>query len=143
MTYRTNTFRLIDEQRRKLCIAAVSNAPIGIEVVLREVTKARGLDANGYYWMRLTEIAKQAWFSGKQYSKEVWHEYCVREVMPETVEIKDGEHVSKWISLPGGGLGLISTTKLSAKSFSEYCTAVEAFGASLGVQFSANPKEYT
>ena len=61
--------------------------------------------------------------------------------MPETIVTKDGETRSKWEEVPDGDAVVISTTKLERRCFAEYPTAVEAFGASLGVQFSANPNE--
>lgn len=112
-----------------------------IEVVIREEVKTRGIDANAYYWLRLGEISEQAWFNGRQYISDVWHEYCKRHIMPEEVTTKDGETRSKWTETPDGELTVISTTMLEKSSFHEYTTAVEAFGASLGVMFSANPRE--
>jgi len=110
-------------------------------VVIREPVKVRGLDQNGLYWLRLGEIAEQAWFGGRQYSKEVWHHYCGINIMPEKVTTKDGEVRSKWIEVPSGDPIVISTTQLERRCFAEYTAAVEAFGAGLGVQFHATPRE--
>lgn len=112
-----------------------------LEVVIREEVKGRGFDANAYYWLRLGEIAEQAWFNGRQYISDVWHEYCKRHIMPDEITTKDGEIRSKWTETPDGELTVISTTVLEKSSFHEYTTAVEAFGASLGVKFSANPRD--
>lgn len=139
--YRTRSIILLSEQQKEIACAAIRNAPEGIECLLREPVKARGLDANGYYWLRLGEIAEQAWLGGRQYSKEVWHHYCGQNIMPEQVTTKDGEIRSKWVEVPSGEPIVISTTQLERRCFAEYTTAVEAFGASLGVQFSANPNE--
>lgn len=139
--YRTRSIILLSEQQKEIACAAIRNAPAGVECLIREPVKARGLDANGYYWLRLGEIAEQAWLGGRQYSKEVWHHYCGQNIMPEQVVIKDGEIRSKWVEVPSGDPIVISTTQLERRFFAEYTTAVEAFGASLGVQFSANPHE--
>jgi hypothetical protein len=112
-----------------------------LELVVRELVKVRGLDANGLYWKRLTEIAEQAWFNRKQFSKEVWHEYARQNLMADPVIIKDGSVMSKWVESPDGSSVVVSTTLLEKKFFADYITAVEAFGASLGVMFSANPNE--
>ena len=139
--YQTRAIILYDTSR-DVALAMVRNAPDGVEVIAREPVKARGLDANGYYFMRLGEIAKQAWFAGRQFNTDVWHEHCKREIMPDTVTTKDGIERSKWIEMPTGLPTVISTTQLDKKCFSEYTSEVEAFGASLGVMFSANQRSY-
>ena len=139
MDYKTRTIRIIGRQQIETAINAIRSLPTGegLEVVIRKEVKARGLDANGYYWMRLGEIAEQAFFDGKQYDKEVWHEYARRNLLPEIVTLKDGSTRSKWVGVPTGSAMPISTTLLERKCFADYTTAVEAFGASLGVEFSA------
>ena len=143
-TFATRKIILVGEAQKALIIAAISNAPIDplrpLEVLLREEVKARGLDQNGLYWKRLGEIAEQAWFGGRQYSKEVWHEYAGRNIMPEQITTKTGEVRSKWEQSPDGKPCVISTTQLERRCFADYTTAVEAFGSGLGVQFSVNPK---
>lgn len=120
----------------------VRNAPLGIEIVAREIVKARKPDQNGYYFMRIGEIAEQAWVAGKQFSKDAWHEYAKKNILPEEITTKDGEVCSKWEQTPDGGMSVISTTRLERGCFAEYTNAVEAFGASLGVMFHANPNDY-
>lgn len=134
---------LIDQTRRDRAIAIIHNLPCNdsYEVVIQPKTKARGVDANAYYWKRLTEIAEQAYVDGKKYSKEVFHEHCRQTIMPEMVTLKNGEVVSKWLETPSGSATVISTSLLSKKCFAEYTEAVEAFGASLGVMFGINPNE--
>lgn len=142
LKYHPRKFILTGESQRDLALSALKNAPLGIEVVLREPVKVRSLDQNGLYWKRLTEIQDQAWFNGRQYSKETWHHYCAMYYMPDEVTTKDGEVRSKMEPTPDGSPCVISTAKLEKKCFAEYVTSVEAFGCSLGVQFSANPREY-
>ena len=139
--YTTRSIILLGDPQKEIACAAIHNAPTGLEVVIREPVKVRGLDQNGLYWLRLGEIAEQAWLGGRQYSKEVWHHYAGINLMPEKVTTKDGEVRSKWIEVPSGDPIVISTTQLERRCFAEYTTAVEAFGAGLGVQFSANPNE--
>ena len=139
--YKTRNIILLGNEQCQIACAAIHNAPAGVEVVIREPVKVRGLDQNGLYWLRLGEIADQAWLGGRQYSKEVWHHYCGIHIMSEQVVTKDGETRSKWEEVPDGDAVAISTTKLERSCFAEYTEAVTAFGAGLGVMFSANPNE--
>ena len=141
--YSARSIILTGEQQRELACAAIRNAPEGVECLLREPVKARGLDQNGLYFLRVGEIADQAWFGNprQQFGKDTWHIYLRMNVMAEEITTKDGEKRSKWEEVPDGDAVVISTTKLERRCFAEYTTAVEAFGASLGVQFSANPNE--
>ncbi len=138
--------RLVGQQQVETAIAAVRNAPVDasrpLEVVIQEETRKRGLDANGYYWLRMGEIAKSAWLEGRQYNADCWHEYAKRSIMPDVVTTKDGIECSKWLELPDGSLTVISTTQLEKSFFAKFTTMVEAFGANLGVEFSADPRQF-
>lgn len=144
--YETRSILLGNQMCKDTAKALIDNAPIdpvkNIEVVIREAVKKRSIDANSYYWMRLGEIAAQAWFAGKQYSADVWHHYARLNIMADTVTTKEGVIISKWLESPDGSVTTVSTTQLDKASFSDYTTAVEAFGASLGVKFSSNREEY-
>ena len=137
------TIILIDSTRRDRAINLIRNLPVDdtYEVVIQPKTKARGVDANALYWVRLTEIAEQAHVDGRKFSKEVFHEHCRQTIMPDMVTLKNGEVVSKWLETPTGSATVISTSLLSKKCFAEYVEAVESFGAGLGVMFSANLNE--
>lgn len=133
------------ESQRDLALAALKNAPIGIEVVLREPVKVRSMDANSLYWVGpLKDMAEQAYVGGRSYSAEVWHEHLKKEYLPEESDeryTKDGYR--KWDTGPDGSRILVgSTTQLTKAGFSIYLEQVYAFGASLGVEFQANPREY-
>ena len=133
----------------RLLVNLIPNLPIDsenpLEIIIREPVKARGLDQNSLYWAGpLADIAAQAWVGGRQYSAEVWHEQFKREFLPEEDDtdlhelVKDPFAWRKWDWTPSGDRVLIgSTTRLTKKGFSQYLTQVEAFGASLGVQFGA------
>ncbi len=112
-----------------------------IEVVVQDEPRKRGLDQNGYYWLRIGEVAASAWTDGRQFNSDCWHEYMKRNVMPEIITDKEGVQRSKWAELPDGTLSVISTTELEKGCFANFCTMVEAFGASLGVEFSADPRQ--
>ena len=119
-----------------------------LEVVIQEERKARSLDQNALMWAGpLREIAEQAWVDGQQFSAEVWHEHFKLEFLPDesalgaedlAARVKNPATWRKWRYTPAGVRVLVgSTTELSKFGFSEYLTQVEAYGASLGVQFSA------
>lgn len=140
------TFRLVAEDVRGRLISAIRHLPIDeirpLEVVVREHKPQRNNDQNALYWSLLGEISAQAWIEGRQYSPEVLHEYMKRELLPEDkpppdpAEVRDG--YTKWAYDPAGERVLIgSTTMLTVRGFANLITAVEAFGANLGVQFSA------
>jgi hypothetical protein len=119
-----------------------------LEVEVREEKRVRGLDQNAYYWVRASEIADQAWIGGRQYSAEVLHEYMKREYLPEEDDehifdlVKDWQAYKKWDHTPDGDRICVgSTTQLTPKGFGQFVEQVEAFGASLGVLFSASPRE--
>ena len=139
------SFRLVGETALKTLMALLPNLPLDderpLQVLVREEPKVRGLDQNGLYWLRLGEVADQAWLNKRQYNSDCWHDYARRNLMPETITTKDGEVRSKWIEAPDGKLTVISTTQLERACFAEYTTIVEVFGAGLGVEFSANPRE--
>lgn len=108
------------------------------EVILRPYKVKRRTEANNLYWLRLGEISQQAWINGRQYPAEVLHEYLKRQFLPETCN----KGFEKWITLPSGDRALgVSTTDLNTTEFADYMTAVECFGAELGVHFSTNIKE--
>jgi hypothetical protein len=143
----TRKFHFIGEVQRELALACLHGVPIDadcpIEVIVRELVKVRSLDANAAYWAGpLRDIAEQAWVQGKQYSAEVWHEQFKREYLPdEPSEDLCKSHYRKWDYLPTGDRVLVaSTTQLTVKGFALYIQSVEAFGASLGVQFSVRPE---
>ena len=134
------------ERDRELLSNKIGNLPLDeenpIQIAISEKTKSRGLDQNGLMWKRIGEISSQGWINKRQYSKECWHKYLKDNEMPEEVELKDGTVCSKWIEQIDGSMETISTTELSARFFAKYITIIEAFGAGLGVMFSANPRDF-
>lgn len=146
--FTTRTLLLRNEQVRNNLLSIVRNLPLDdafpLEVVIREQIKGRKLDQQALYWAGpLKDIAEQAWLDGRQFSAEVWHQYFRRELLPEEYDQERcREGYVKWQIDPAGERIMVgSTTQLTVKGFSEYLEAVFAFGASLGVQFHANPNE--
>lgn len=145
LKYHTRKIILAAESQREIALAALRNAPLGIEVGLREPVKVRSLDANSLMWAGpLKDMAEQAYVGCRSYSAEVWHEHLKKEYLPEEYDeryTKDGYR--KWDTGPDGSRILVgSTTQLTKAGFSIYLEQVYAFGASLGVEFHANPREY-
>jgi len=140
------TILIRSEQQKELLASKISNLPVDedrpIQIVISEQDKVRGLDQNGLMWKRIGEIASQGWINKRQYDKDCWHKYLKDNEMPEEVELKDGTVCSKWVEQIDGSREVISTTELSARFFSKYIMIIEAFGAGLGVMFSANPREH-
>ena len=145
-------------------LALLPNLPLDpaypLEVVVRERVKGRKLDQNALYWAGpLRDIADQAWLDGKQFTAETWAHFFKREFLPEDELVPDGgvpavlvnrpiveglskDKYAKWDFTPDGERILVgSSTQLTIRGFALYLEQVIAFGASLGVQFSASPNE--
>lgn len=146
--FSTRKIRLVGEQQRETAIAMIRNLPIDpvkpLELVAREEVKARKPDQNALMWVGpLADIAEQAYVNGRTYSAAVWHEHFKAEFLPEEFDAElCKEGYRKYDYTPAGDRVLIgSTTELTIKGFAQYLEQVIAFGASLGVQFHANPNE--
>lgn len=153
--FRTRIIKLVGPQQLEAALTVLRNLPLGagLEVVFRKEVKQRSLDQNAAMWAGpLANISEQAWIDGRQFTAEVWHEFYKREflvdenaISREELEhaVKNPDTYRKWDIDPGGNRVLVgSTTELTKSGFAEYLRQVEAHGASLGVQFSANPREY-
>lgn len=146
--FATRPFRVLDEAVRERAAAAVLNMPIDplrpLQVVLREEPRERKLDQQALLFAGpMRDIAEQAWFDGRQYSVEVLHEFCKRQFLPEDFDPELClEGYAKWDVDPAGERILVgSTTMLTVTGYSNYLEQVFHLGASLGVEFRANPKE--
>lgn len=147
--FASRTIVLGSDAAKAIGMVVLSNLPIDpakpLEIVFREKAKGRGLDANARMWAGpLADIAEQGYVQGRTYTAEVWHEHFKHEYLPESFDpelCKDG--YQKWDFTPSGQRLLVgSTSQLTGKGFSQYLTQIEAFGASIGVQFSASPNQF-
>lgn len=136
------------EQQRETLLSLVRNLPLDadkpLQVTIEEFRPARKMSQQALLFAGpMTDIAKQAWFEGRQHSVEVLHEFCKREFLPEEFDpelCRDGYR--KWDIDPIGRRVLVgSTTQLTVKGYSLYLEQVFAFGSNLGVVFSASPNE--
>lgn len=151
--YPTRKIRLVGELQRNHAIVLLHSLPIDdkkpLEIVIREEVKPRRVDQNSLMWScQLKCIAEQAYVNGRTYSAEVWHEHFKELFLPEFFD--SPEHEAEFVKpgykkrdcTPGGAILLVgSTTELTIKGFAIYLQQVEAFGAQLGVIYSANPNE--
>lgn len=151
--YPTRKIRLVGNIQLETAIAILRSAPLDtnnpLEMVLREEVKPRKQDQNSLMWScQLKCISEQAYVNGRTYSAEVWHEHMKELFLPETFQssehqaeiVKEGYR--KYDISPSGKRILVgSTTELTIKGFAIYLQQVEAFGANLGVIYSANPNE--
>jgi hypothetical protein len=117
-----------------------------LAVRIYEHKDRRTLEQQSLMWIRLGEVAAQAWVGGRQYADVTWHEHCKREFLPD----EDGpskrcrKGYRKWDINPMTGERVLigSTTQLTTFGMSEYMTQLEAWGSDeLGVRFSATPRE--
>lgn len=145
--FTTRKTALDTELRRHAVSSLIDNLPLdaGLEVVVRKIVKARKPDQNALMWSGpLKNIAEQAWVDGRQFHINTWHDHFKREFLPEDyIEgICKSDSYMKWDYSPSGERVLVgSTTDLTVRGFSIYLEQVLAFGANLGVMFSANPNE--
>ncbi|RFP19135.1 recombination protein NinB [Duganella sp. BJB475] len=113
-----------------------------LEVLVREEVKARKLDQQGLMWAGpLKDLSEQAWIEQRQYSPEVWHEFCKKEFLPEELDPELClEGYRKWDFDPAGDRVLVgSTTMLTVKGMAWHITQIHALGGSLGVEFHEAP----
>lgn len=99
-----------------------------LRVIVTAEERRRTLEQNARLWAAVySQIAEQAWVDGRQFPKEVWHEWFAERHMPRVeMVMPDGEIRSR----------RKSTTELTVAEFAEYMQTVEAEAATeLGVQF--------
>lgn len=130
---------LRSEAIRATAAAAILNLPIDEahpwQVTMTIYRRQRGNPANSLYWCRLAEIASQAWIAGKQFDADTLHIFCKQSFLPDQC----AKGIDKWTLLPNGDRALrMSTTSLNTSEFAEYLEQVTAWGAGLGVHFSAD-----
>lgn len=90
-------------------------------VHVTEYAMNRSVEQNRRYFRMVQNIAEDAWIGGKQYPKDVWHEFFRKRFLP----LLDGPE----------GTYPTSTSALSVKEFSDYMEQVAAFATTdLGVE---------
>ena len=103
---------------------ALEGCPLVVEIA-PEKSKRSIQQNRRYFGGTIAQIESQGWIGGRQYSKDVWHEFFCREF----IGIEE---------LPKGGTKAISSTTLGVKEFAEFIEQVEAYASQeLGVMFLA------
>ena len=146
--FQTRVIRLVGSIQLNTALSLLPNLPIDsekpLELVIREEVKPRKLDQNALMWVGpLADIAEQGWVNGHQLHIKTWHEIFKEAYLPEEFdeELTKKDYV-KWGYKPNSDRVLIgSTTELTVKGFAIYMEQVYADGASLGVEFHANPND--
>lgn len=130
------------EEQRATLLALVRNLPLDAEkplqVTIEEFRQPRKLDQNALMWAGpLKDISEQGYLEGKRFSPEAWHELFKREFLPEEFDpVLCRDSYKKWEYTPDGQRVLVgSTSMLTVKGMAQHITQIEAFGASLGVQY--------
>ena len=142
--FETRRLLLRGSEQVDRAIALLRNVPLDndkpLELIVREPVKVRKLDQNALMWVGpLKDLEDQAWLEGRQFGAETWHIFCKRNFLPEEFDAElCKEGYQKWDVDPAGERVLIgSTTQLTIKGMSQYLEQLFAFGANLGVEFSA------
>jgi len=129
-------FTLRSNRQKNQALTFIDNLPIKeeapLDIFIEKHSKVRSVPQNSKYWSLLKEISESGFVRGKQFSKDVWHEYLRVNVMSESVENRNGIDISKWEELPSfedkpTEHRVISTSQLSVRAMSEYMLAIEAF----------------
>lgn len=110
--------------------AAFAEKGTPLRVIVTEEEMDRLDEQIAYYFGPLMrQVTEQAWVGGRQYSKEVWHEYFAKLFLPATeIVLPDGEIVTK--------RGSIARGRISLKRMTQFIKEVEAHAATeLGVEF--------
>ena len=147
--YPTRTIYLAGQQQREMAERILASAPLDserpLEFILREKVKTRKPDQNSLMWSGpLADIASQAYVNKRTYSAEIWHEFFKAEYLPEEADERYTKpDYRKWDTDPSGNRVLVgSTTQLTIAGFAIYLEKLMAYGAQLGVMYSASPREY-
>lgn len=120
-----------------------------VQVTIGPVKTQRKQSKNDAMWAGiLRDMAEQAFIRGRRYDDKTWHELFKAEYLPENhdpelhLKVVNPEAYQKWVETPTGKRILKGSTKdLTDYGMNIYMHQIEAFGASLGVQFSAPPSQ--
>ena len=117
-------------QARPNALRAVSEAPDGLVVVIRE--KTRSLEQNALLHAALSDIAEQHEYLGKHLSVDVWKRLCMAAWLREI-----GESPEMIPAIDGKGFDVIfeRSSKLTVPQMTSLIEWVHAYGAQNGVKF--------
>lgn len=84
--YTTRSFMLLGDQQRNLACAAIQNAPVGIECLLREPVKGKSRDQEAMYHDMLSDIAKQCRHLNLALDLETWKRLAIDQFKRDTLK---------------------------------------------------------
>ncbi len=117
-------FRLVHAEARRRAIEAVTHAPDGMVVEVKQAT--RTLDQNALLWPLLTEVSKQVDWYGNRLAEEEWKDVFTAALKKQKV-------------VPGLDGGFVvcgqRTSQMPKKEFSDLIELIYAFGAEKGVRW--------
>ena len=140
---------LNSDKAKQACIKEIQAIDTGLTpVMVVEITtfrKTRTNEQNALMWAgMLNDFAEQVFIDGRQFSKNIWHEYLKEMFLPEIPESEiTRKNYVKWVTLPNGKKILNgSTTGLTTKGMDIYLTKCYSYGAQeLEIKFSASPNQ--
>lgn len=121
-------FVLVHSTARQNAIAAVSTAPDGMEVVIKDATRTS--EQNAKLHAMLEDIASQVEWRGMKMHKDIWKRLCTAAMLRER-----GESPMLVPSLDGHGVEIIyeKTSKMGKRMMADLIEWVYCFGAEHGV----------
>lgn len=126
-------FILAHDIARRRAVAAVSDAPAGWVVTLKEPT--RSTEQNARLWVLLGEVSRQVEWYGKKLTPEDWkHVFSASLRKLAVVPNLDG---TGFVALG------MSTSRMSKAELGDLMTLIESFGAERGVRFNDAEAEAT
>lgn len=123
---------ILNPTSRILAIAAVSNAPDGMAVEVREPT--RSLEQNAALWRALDCIAKQVPWHGLKLSAEDWK--CLL-----SASLRKDLRVVPNLDNDGFVVLGMRTSQMTKREFSDLLELITCFGAQHGVDFDARHED--
>lgn len=124
-------FILSHATSRQRAISAVSTAPDGMVVEVKEST--RSLEQNAKLHAMLEDLAQQVEWHGMKMTKTVWKRVCTAAMLRE-----HGESPMLVPSLDGHGIEIIyeKTSEMGKRMMADLIEWIYAFGSEHGVQWS-------
>jgi hypothetical protein len=124
-------FVLAHDTARQRAIAAITSAPDGMVVEIKECT--RSLEQNAKLHAMLEDVAQQVEWHGMKLHKDIWKRICTAAMLREI-----GESPMLVPSLDGHGIEIIyeKTSTMGKRMMAALIEWVYAFGSEKGVQWS-------
>lgn len=116
-----------------------------LRVVIEPDRKKRSKPQNALMWVSLLgDFSMQVDFDGKQYLPDVWNYQLKVKFLPNHPDPElTMPNYQKWEELPDGSTRLKGSTKhLTKLGMENYLHECYAYGAELGIRFTAKPGDF-